>query len=360
MKEQVERNAPMRSMRRMAHRRINFAHAAVALLLVALILFDLLFMPLDRLARLVLTSADGTHASLTVHYIDVEDGDSIFLEFPDGKTMLIDGGDGSAEHNAAIMACLDSCGVQTLDAVMATHMNADHTGGLAAVAVRYKPKRAYIPLTDEEDLRTNESYAAFYAAAQSVGTEFVLSQNFRTVLSEDKDNFYYWMILSPRSPLIEESEYHYADAQAENDISAVVYLEFAGRRFLFMGDAGTRVEERLTELARVLGDQAFWFPAEAQWGTVEVAPDLRSLDFLKAGHHGSKNATGTSFLRFLDPDNIIFTVGAGNRYGHPSLETLTRIREVVPDAKLLRTDESGTITVRVSSDGTYTIATSAA
>ncbi len=294
---------------------------------------------------------------LCVHFLDVGEGDCILIEFPDDRTMLIDGGDGSAEHLASVCSFLDARGIRSLNDVMATHANADHTGGLASVVARYGAERVFVPLTDDLS-ETDPSYAEFYAAAQTAGAEFVLSQNFRTVLSDSRDDFYYWMILSPRSPLLEESEYHFEGADADNDMSAVVYLEYAGRRFLFMGDAGVRVEERLCGLTRALQDQAFWFSAEAAWGTQEVAPDLCGLDFLKAGHHGSADATGEAFLHLTQPAAVFFSVGAGNAYGHPSLTTLARIQSVVPGASVWRTDELGDITVTVSRDGTYTIGAS--
>lgn len=326
--------------------------------LVVLLLADAFLCPLDVLVRRAAGYTARGAGQLCVNVLDVGEGDCILIEFPDGKTLLMDGGDGSAEHLASVYSFLDARGIRSLGDVMATHADADHVGGLASIVARYGAERVFVPQTEKSLLADNTAYARFYAAAQASGAEFVLSQNFRTTLSGDRDEFYYWMILSPRSPLIEGSEYGRTDEDARNDVSAVVYLEYAGRRFLFMGDAGTRVEEQLADLSRELQDQVFWFPAEAAWGTQEVAPDLNGLDFLKAGHHGSADATGEAFLRLTKPAAVLFSVGAGNAYGHPSLTTLARIRSVVPGASVWRTDELGDITVTVSRDGTYTIGAS--
>lgn len=107
----------------------------------------------------------------------------------------------------------------------------------------------------------------------------------------------------------------------ENDNSIINYVTFLRYKFLFMGDASTRVEEKLLN-----------------------EYDLTNINFLKVGHHGSKYSTGKNFVNKLKPTYSIISVGKNNRYGHPNKEVLNSLR----NSKILRTDLMGTISIKIS------------
>jgi competence protein ComEC len=107
----------------------------------------------------------------------------------------------------------------------------------------------------------------------------------------------------------------------ENASSLVIYLELMGKKWLFTGDAPKEIE------ARIIDDN----------------PSL-DVDILKAGHHGSDTSSGYRFVEAISPETAIISVGEGNRYGHPSEETLRTFRRLGVEVR--RTDLEGTITYR--------------
>ena len=106
----------------------------------------------------------------------------------------------------------------------------------------------------------------------------------------------------------------------ENDNSSVVYTEFNNHKFLFMGDAGTHVEEDLLKKY-----------------------NLQNIDVLKVGHHGSKTSSSKSFIDEINPKYSIISVGKNNRYGHPNDSVLNNLE----DSKIYRTDQDGSVMLKI-------------
>jgi len=109
----------------------------------------------------------------------------------------------------------------------------------------------------------------------------------------------------------------------ENNNSNVIYTEFNNHKFLFMGDAGMKVEEDLIEKY-----------------------NLQDIDVLKVGHHGSGTSSGKSFIDEINPKYSIISVGKNNRYGHPNKEVLN----VLDNSKIYRTDEDGSIMFKIKNN----------
>ena len=109
----------------------------------------------------------------------------------------------------------------------------------------------------------------------------------------------------------------------ENDNSSVIYTELNNYKFLFMGDAGTKVEEDLIEMY-----------------------NLQNIDVLKVGHHGSKTSSSKEFIDEIKPNYSIISVGKNNRYGHPNKEVLNTLE----DTKIYRTDQDGSIMFKINKD----------
>ena len=109
----------------------------------------------------------------------------------------------------------------------------------------------------------------------------------------------------------------------ENDNSSVIYTELNNHKFLFMGDAGVEVEEDLIEKY-----------------------NLKNIDVLKVGHHGSKTSSNEEFINEIDPKNSIISVGKNNRYGHPNKAVLDNLS----DSKIYRTDQDGSIMFKIKNN----------
>jgi competence protein ComEC len=247
---------------------------------------------------------------LTVHFLDVGQGDAMALRTPAGRWVLIDGGPRNAGRDAGrrvVVPFLRRSGVERLTLVVATHAHADHVGGLPAVlealpvSLVLEPGEPLGEAPYLDFLAATETAGAGWRAART-GDHFELDGARITVLSPDSA----WT----------------AAMTDPNEESVVLLVEYGRARLLLTGDAGLPVEWRL---AGRVGD----------------------VDLLKVGHHGSHSATSEAWLDELRPEEAVISVGARNTYGHPAPEVLARL--VARGIVVYRTDRQGTITF--SSDG---------
>ena len=109
----------------------------------------------------------------------------------------------------------------------------------------------------------------------------------------------------------------------ENDNSSVIYTKLNNHKFLFMGDAGVEVEEDLIEKY-----------------------NLKDIDVLRVGHHGSKTSSGKEFIDEISPEYSIISVGKNNRYGHPNKEVLENLEQ----SNIYRTDQDGSIMFKIKNN----------
>ncbi len=237
---------------------------------------------------------------LEVHFIDVGNADCILVR-QGSAAMLIDAGEkGDAD---TILEYLQRQGVERLNIVIATHPHADHIGSMARV-IRALPidtfLMAYMP---QSATPTSAVYLSMLQALDEKQVSVRQAQPGDTLsLGEAQVQ-----ILAP----LEQSN----DPNNMSVVSRVVYGE---RRFLFMGDAETPVEQALLERRTEL-----------------------SADVLKAGHHGSRTATSEAFLKRVAPAYAVLTCGKGNSYGHPHKETLQLLEKY--NVTTLRSDVDGDI-----------------
>ena len=110
----------------------------------------------------------------------------------------------------------------------------------------------------------------------------------------------------------------------ENDNSNVIYLEFNNYKFLFMGDAGIEKEKDILDKY-----------------------NLKDIDFLKVGHHGSNTSSSKEFINSINPKYSLISVGKNNRYGHPKKSVL----DTLGNSKIYRTDLDGSIEIKLSKNG---------
>lgn len=323
---------------------------ALALLVVVAVIADCCIFPLryaSALTHMPQIAARG-EGEMRIHFVDVGQGDCTIAEFPDGQTMMIDGGDGSLTARSAVLGYCFALGIETFDYVLLTHTDADHAAGLADVLACFGAETVFLPRTDfaESGSEDGDAYANFLSAAEECGAELCSAQTYAYALSEREETFWYFLFLSP---LPQES---YADA---NDSSAVLWLEYAGVSLLVTGDAPEARENALVRAFLETDGEAFSVPVSAYGKELVLAPALEELTLYKAGHHGSNSSSGEALLSLCTPETVVFSAGAGNSYEHPSANCIARVREILPDAELWRTDELGSIMVTVGADGDYTV-----
>lgn len=241
--------------------------------------------------------------NLVVHYLDVGQADSIFIELSNGQTMLIDAGNN--ENGPQIVNYIKALGYYKITYLVATHPHADHIGGMAYVVNILGIGSVYMP----KATTATQTYTDLLTAIQNKGLGILTAKAGIDIISTD----------SLKISMLAPNKDQYDDL---NNYSAVIKITNKNNSFLFMGDA-----EQLSEN--------------------EITADL-TADVLKVGHHGSTSSTGTAFLNKVHPKYAVISVGTGNDYGHPARSTLDSLTSI--GAIIYRTDKARTIVF--TSDGT--------
>ncbi len=243
-----------------------------------------------------------TPEKLRVSFLDIGQGDSILIQTPSGKQMLIDGGPGNKVlvQLAEEMSYFD----REIDVMIATHGDADHVTGLIPVLEKYRVQKIiYSPIeatTDVfDDLKTH-----------------IKSENAETHVGQKGDVIDFGdgvtaHVLYPNknvSPRLET-----------NDASVSIVVTYGAQSFLLTGDLGEKYEPQL------------------------IGKNLpKKVTVYKAGHHGSKTSSGEQLLTYIRPEYSVVSAGKDNRYGHPSTEAMERLTKY--SKEILSTFDRGTIT----------------
>ena len=257
---------------------------------------------------------------LEIHMIDVGQGDAIALRTPRWRWILIDAGDQWRETDVGerIVAPYLRRRGGAIAAFILSHPHADHIGGAASI-LRKLPV-AFVwdggypqPSSVYDDVLSEVHRRRVTWRAARVGTPVEVDGVTLTVLSPDSAEI--------------------ANAPDANAASVVVMAEYRGVRVLLTGDAERDVEGRLVE---------------------RLGPGLRA-DVLKVGHHGSSTSTTQPLLDAVQPRIALVSVGAGNRYGHPSPDVIRGLR--AHGVQVLRTDDAGSVVITIDGGPELRVAT---
>ena len=251
--------------------------------------------------------AEERSGILTVAFLDVGQGDAIFIEAPGGKQVLIDGGPNKKvlRELAKQMPFYD----RSLDLLIATHPDKDHIGGFPAVLNSYE----VAVFLESEVLCKNSICEKLDKQIQDKGIEKKIARRGMVI---DLDDGIYLEVLFPDRD---------ATNLETNLASIVLKLVYGEDSFLLMGDSPKAIEEYL----------------------IFLDAENLAVDVLKLGHHGSRTSSSEFFLGATSPEVVIISAGKNNRYGHPHPEVLDILKKF--EVKILRTDEDGTIIIK--SDG---------
>ena len=260
-------------------------------------------------------SATGADGMLHVHVLDVGQGDAILLVTPQGRQVLVDGG---PDPRATLLALGERLPAsdRDLDAVVVTHLDSDHAGGLIGVLDRY-------------DADVVMQGPASPASALFPQWKSVLDQREHTTVSIraghriELDAGVVVEVLHPPTGRIPSR----IDTNT-NNLSVVMRVAYGEVSFLLTGDVEQDVERLLVE---------------------SQGEALRS-DVLKVAHHGSRSSTSATFLSTVAPESAVVSAGADNRYGHPHADVMERLGSVVRDESVFITSRDGT--VEYITDGT--------
>lgn len=254
------------------------------------------------------------HGRLEVTVLDVGQGDSIFVTFPDGSTMLVDAGGlpganyvrgmrpGLEIGEDVVSPFLWSRGFKRIDTVVITHAHEDHLGGMPAVLRNFRVGELWVGR--DEDTPAYRNVLAEAKARNTPVIHRLRGEHFERAGAGVS-------VLWPDS---------IDPARALNDDSLVLRLEDGKDAFLLTGDIERAVERRIL-----------------------ANGDAIAADFLKIPHHGGKTSSTPAFLDAVHPAIAAISVGEANPYGHPSPDTIDRIQS--EGTRLFRTDRDGAVTV---------------
>ena len=243
--------------------------------------------------------------TIKVSYLDVGQGDSIFIKYPHNKSnILIDTG-GLLNSSYSVISnktipYLKSIGIYKINYLILSHGDYDHMGEAINLINSFKVDKVIF----------------------NCGTHNNLEKKLINVLDKKKIKYYSCIkelsIDNNKLYFLQTGEY-----DNENDNSNVIYTEFNNYKFLFMGDAGIDKEKDILDKYSIY-----------------------NIDVLKIGHHGSKTSSSKEFINEINPKNSIISVGKNNRYGHPNKEVVNTLE----NSKIYRTDQDGSIMFKIKNN----------
>lgn len=249
---------------------------------------------------------------LTVHFLDVGQGDSIFIELPNDETMLIDSGENY--HGEGIINYIQNSGYSKIDYLVATHPHSDHIGSMSYIVRHFDIGSMYMP-------KVSANTKTYENLLDSVLDKGLKVKNGKSGVNIVQTEDFSADIIAPVT--IDENEL--------NNSSIMIKLVYDNVSFLFTGDAE---KEEISTL------------------TSDITADV-----LKVGHHGSRTSTTDDFLEAVSPQIAVISCGEDNDYGHPHDSTLSLLENF--GCEVYRTDEDKTVivgtdgeTIKVKTGGT--------
>lgn len=243
-----------------------------------------------------------------ITFLDVGQGDSCIFILPEGKTVMIDTG-GNYNYDLSkksTIPYLNSLGISKISYLVLTHGDFDHMGEATNLVENFKVENVVFNYGPHNDLEKKlikvleNKNIKYYKGLKELNIENHKLQFLNTIVYDN-----------------------------ENDNSNVIYLNYNNYKFLFMGDAGVQREKDILDKY-----------------------NIRDIDFLKVGHHGSNTSSSEDFINKIRPKYSLISVGKNNRYGHPKDSVLDTLK----GSKIYRTDKDGSIEIKVNKNS-YKIST---
>lgn len=244
--------------------------------------------------------------NLSVSFLDVGQGDAIYIRAPNGNDVLIDGGpnDSVIQQLHMVIPPFD----QDIDLMVATHPDKDHIAGLVEVLEEYQ---VGMFLHSEISSGTTFDTSLKEHILQEPGVQQIIARRGQRIILDPTKGIYL-DILYP--------DHDTTNFKETNEASIVTRLVYGTQSFLLTGDSPSTIEQFIIS---------------------HSSNNLKST-VLKLGHHGSKTSSSNIFLEAVQPEYAVVSAGKNNRYHHPAPETIARVSDhTIP---ILSTIDKGTIT----------------
>lgn len=225
-----------------------------------------------------------TREFLTVVFLDVGQGDSIFIEAPNGFQIIVDGGPNSdvVRSLSKVIPYYD----RSIDLLIASHSDSDHIAGFVDLMERFRITTYAQNFVEDEDALNSHIFDLI--EEKKIDQVFLKSGD--KIAIDPIENIYLEVLWPPENHL--ESE--------NNDNSLIIRLVYNDISFLLTGDASIYIEENL----------------------ISILKKKILAEVLKVGHHGSKTSTAPNFVKMVDPEYAVISAGKDNRFGHPHEEVI--------------------------------------
>ncbi len=249
---------------------------------------------------------------LSVFMIDVGQGDSFLIKFPNGKTALVDAGNTTIffdNGERVILPLLNYLGIKKIDYGIVTHIDADHYGGYVSLLLNGMIGEIIKPELDTS-LNKDKRFEEF-TRKREVTIKYFKEQKF-----EVGNTVLYFLF---------DDNLKSISGESTNDRSGIFKLIYGQTSFLFTGDVEKRIEKIYSNKYKYFLDS----------------------DILKVGHHGSKTSSSEEFLKYVTPELSLISAGFKNKFGHPSNEIIERLENI--GSTIYRSDLQKAILIR--SDG---------
>jgi beta-lactamase superfamily II metal-dependent hydrolase len=276
------------------------------------------------LSFICLITSESISQILTIHHLDVGQGDATLIRVKGGKTVLIDAGN-TGKGKDVVFPYLRNLGITSLDFIVASHYHSDHIGGLDEVIQSF-PKDSIRSILDRgynPPLPKSKAFTDYWTAANQTHHHSTITLGQVLDLGNN---------ITLQCIAVNGSVLHYGEVPSarldENNLSVAWLLSFEKvidkRKYTFRyftgGDCGgvtSNYADLETPLASIVDD----------------------IDVMKINHHGSRYSSNRIFLQQLNPEAVVISVGDNNRYGHPAQEVIDRLENTKSIRYIYQTEQ---------------------
>lgn len=296
--------------KRLIHKAFNVKKTLIALsAIAALIVLAYYYAP--QKTEIQVQKNTEFDKNIEIHFIDIGQGDSTLIEFPNGEIVLMDSG--SFMEGEKVRHYIEDQNILKINALIASHNDADHIGAMQSLLEEFEVEKFYY---NGEECNTK--------TCENVFRKVLDKRIEREIVKRGEINFkgFKAYALNPKQPL---------EFFEPNNNSIVLYLKYKEFALLIQADCEAKCEKSILDYMK---------------------PEAK---ILRIGHHGSRDSSSIEYLESVSPETAVISVG-NNQYGHPHNETIEKLLD--RNVSILRTDFNGNI--YITSDGiNYTVKTNA-